>query len=76
MTKVVGYFLLVFSFLTWGAIALIPFFDVTAGKAAAIATGLVISGEGAFVLSIALLGKEVWNKIKSVLTRRTVNPEQ
>lgn len=64
MKKAIGYFLLVLSFITWGAIALVPFLDLSIGKATAYTTGLLIIGEIAFFLSMVLLGKDFLIKIK------------
>lgn len=65
MKKIIGYSLFVFSFITWAAIAILPFFDLSIALAAAITTGLLIVGEIAFYLSILLLGKEFLLKIKN-----------
>ena len=58
MKKAIGYSLFVLSFITWGAIALVPFLDLSIGMATASTTGLFIIGEIAFFLSMVLLGKE------------------
>jgi hypothetical protein len=63
MKKLIGYSLFVLSCITWGAIAMVPFLDVSIGMATAYTTGLVIVGEIAFFLSMALLGKEFLMKI-------------
>ena len=65
MKKVIGYFLFVLSFMAWAAIAILPFLNLSIEMGAAIATALIVGGEIAFVLSIALLGKEFLGKIKS-----------
>ncbi len=65
MKTVVGYFLFVFSFVAWAAIAILPFFDLSIAMASAITTGLIIAGEIAFYVSIVLLGKEFLIKIKN-----------
>lgn len=72
MKKVFGYVLLVLSFLAWGAIAALPLLDISIATAAAITTALVIGGEASFFLAIALLGREAWEKMKSVF-RKTRN---
>ena len=64
MKKAIGYSLFVLSFITWGAIAVVPFLDVSIGMATAYTTGLVIIGEIAFFLSMVLLGKDFLMKIK------------
>jgi hypothetical protein len=66
MRKALGYFLLLLSFLPWGAIAALPLFDISIGMAAGITTALIVSGEVSFFLGIALLGKEAWGKMKAV----------
>jgi hypothetical protein len=65
MKTIVGYFLFVFSFVAWAAIALLPFFDLSIAMASAITTGLIIAGEIAFYVSIVLLGKEFLIKVKN-----------
>ena len=65
MKKVIGYFLFVLSFMAWAAIAILPFLNLSIEMGAAITTALIVGGEIAFVLSIALLGKEFLGKIKS-----------
>ena len=65
MKKVIGYFLFVLSFMAWAAIAILPFLNLSLEMSAATTTALIVGGEIAFVLSIALLGKEFLGKIKS-----------
>ena len=65
MRHVIGYLLFVLSFMAWAAIAILPFLNLSIEMAAAITTALIVGGEIAFVLSIALLGKEFLGKIKS-----------
>jgi hypothetical protein len=65
MKKIIGYILFVISFLVWAAIAILPFFDLSIAMASAITTALIISGEIAFYVSIVLLGKEFFIKIKN-----------
>ena len=69
MLKLIGYTLFIYSWIAWAAIASLPFLGISLGLAAAITTGLLISGETAFVVSLALLGSEFWNKIKSFFSR-------
>lgn len=66
MKKVIGYFLFVISFLAWAAIAVLPFLNLSIEVGAAITTGLIVGGEIAFFLSIALLGKEFLEKFKNL----------
>ena len=70
MKKTFAYTLLALSVLAWGAIAALPFLDISIGKAAAITTALLIAGEVSFFVGIALLGKEAWEKVKSVFRRK------
>ena len=65
MKKTINYTLLILSFVGWAVIALLPFLDLTATQIAGATTGLIISAEVAFFASIALLGKEVWERIKA-----------
>ena len=55
--------------MAWAAIAILPFLNLTIEMAAAITAGLVVGGEVAFLLSIALLGKEFSAKIKDFFTK-------
>ena len=65
MRKACGYTLLTLSLLAWGAILSLPLFQISVGVAAALTTGLIIAGEVSFYIGIALLGKDVWGKIKA-----------
>ena len=69
MKKVIGYFLFVLSFMAWAAIASLPFLNLSIEKSAALTTALIVGGEIAFVISIALLGKDFLGKIKTFLNR-------
>jgi hypothetical protein len=69
MRHVIGYFLFVLSFMAWAAIAILPFLNLSIEMTAAITTALIVGGEIAFVLSIALLGKEFLGKIKSFFNK-------
>jgi hypothetical protein len=64
MKKVIGYILFVASFIAWAAIAILPFLSLSIEKVAAVTTILIVGGEVAFILSIALLGKEFLEKLK------------
>jgi hypothetical protein len=70
MRKAFGCFLLALSCITWGSIAALPLFEISVGEAAALTTGLIITGEVSFYFGIALLGKEVWEKIKAVFRNK------
>ena len=64
-TKIIGYVLFTMSFLIWGALFILPFFIKDLSKIIAVNTILFIISEGSFVLSILILGKAFWQKIKS-----------
>ena len=76
MKQAIGYSLFVLSFITWGAIAVVPFLDVSIEMATAYTTGLVIIGEIAFFLSMVLLGKEFLLKIKNFWVKLNVFQKQ
>ena len=76
MKKAIGYSLFVLSFITWGAIAVVPFLDISIGMATAYTTGLLITGEIAFFLSMVLLGKEFVMKIKIFWAKLNVFQKQ
>jgi len=69
MKKTFGYLFLIFSFVAWGAITLLPFIDISKSQVAGATTFLIISGELLFWSSIVLLGKEVWENIKGKFKR-------
>ena len=66
MRKTLGYVMLVIACLSWVAIPVLPFLGISLATAAAVTTGLIITGEVTFFAGIALLGKEAWKKIKAV----------
>jgi hypothetical protein len=67
MAKTAGYIILSVSVLLWLAIAVIPFLGYTKAQTAGIITGLIIAGEITFYLGIFLLGKTIYNALKSRL---------
>ena len=69
MKKAIGYLMFAISFMAWAAIAILPFVNVTIEMVAAITPGLVVGGEVAFLLSIALLGRAFLAKIKGFFIR-------
>lgn len=75
MKRIVGYVLFIFSFVTWGLITLLPFSGLTTGSASIAAGALFISGETAFWLSLILLGKEFWTRIKSWFSRKPTDKD-
>ena len=64
MKKIIGYIFFVASFVAWAAIAILPFLNLSIEMVAAVTTILIVGGEVAFILSIALLGKEFLEKLK------------
>lgn len=64
MKKIIGYIFFVASFVAWAAIAILPFLNLSIEMVAAVTTMLIVGGEVAFILSIALLGKEFSEKLK------------
>jgi len=67
--KLLGYGLLAICALAWLAVVLVPFLEVSLGQGAAIVTGLIVIGEGAFVVGVVLLGKDILNTLKTFITR-------
>ncbi len=65
--KILGFVLLSVSCILFILIPVVPWFDFTAGQVAGITAGLLIAGEILFYLSLAILGKSFYNKIKSRL---------
>lgn len=61
---VVGYGLMLASLLGWLAIPALAWFELDLAQAAAATTGLLIFAELAFWLSIVLLGRPAWERIK------------
>jgi len=70
MRKILGYTMLVISCLAWAVIVFLPFLNSSPTTIATFAAGLIITGEVTFFLGVALLGKEVWEKIKGVFKIR------
>lgn len=67
MIKITGYVLLVISCLLFIMIPVVPWFDLSKVQIAGITTGLVIAGEILFYLSLFILGKSFFDKIKARL---------
>lgn len=64
MVKTAGYTLFVLSCLAWLIILIIPFLGFSGGQTAGVITALIIIGELTFYVSILLLGKTFYNKIR------------
>jgi hypothetical protein len=65
--KILGFVLLSVSCILFILIPVVPWLGFTAGQIAGISAGLLIGGEILFYLSLAILGKSFYNKIKSRL---------
>lgn len=63
--KITGFVILIISCFLFILIPVVPWFGFTAAKVAGIATGLLITGEIMFYLSLFILGREFLSKIKS-----------
>lgn len=63
MKKYFGYILLALAVVCWVITPLIPIFKISAKTA--VITTLVVAGELFFIGALALLGKELWQKIKA-----------
>lgn len=67
MLKSIGYILLVISCLSFLSILIVPWVGFSKIQIAAITTGLIITGEILFYLSLIILGRSFWDKIKGKL---------
>jgi multisubunit Na+/H+ antiporter MnhE subunit len=67
MLKTIGYILLVVSCFLFLSILVVPWMGFSKIQIAGITTGLIIAGEILFYLSLFILGKSFWYKIKSKL---------
>lgn len=67
MTKTIGYILLLVSCLSFLMLLIVPWLGLPTIKIAGISTGLIIAGEILFYLSLFLLGRSFYDKIKSKL---------
>lgn len=67
MVKTVGYIILIISCLSFLMIPIVPWFGFSKIQLAGITTGLIIVGEILFYLSLFILGRSFYDKIKSKL---------
>ena len=67
MVKKIGFILLFISCLSFLSIIIIPLFEFSKSQIAGIITILIIAGELLFYLSIIILGKSYYAKIKNRL---------
>ncbi len=65
MKKALGYILFITSFLLWGFIAALPFFPLSIANIALLTTVILVISESLFAISLFILGKAFWEKIKS-----------
>jgi hypothetical protein len=65
--KTVGYIILLISCLSFLMILIVPWFGFSKLQLAGITTGLIIVGEILFYLSLFILGRSFYEKIKSKL---------
>jgi hypothetical protein len=70
MIKIIGYVLLAVSCLLFIMIPVVPWLDFSKAQMAGISTGLLIAGEVLFYLSLFILGRSFFDKIKARLKFR------
>ena len=70
MIKTLGYSLFVLCCLAWLMILVIPWLGFSKGETAGIITGLIIFGEVTFYVSIIILGKTFYSKIREKIRFR------
>ncbi len=78
MLKTIGYILFLISCLAFMMILIVPWIGFSKIQIAVIMTGLVIVSEACFYISLIILGKTFWIKIKSkfrFLKVKNDNPE-
>ncbi len=62
--RILGYVIFTISCILWLVPLCVGFFDMQAKQIALITTASFVLAEALFLLSIVILGKEFWNKIK------------
>lgn len=70
MVKTIGYIILIISCLSFLMILIVPWFGFSKIQIAGITTGLIIVGEVFFYLSLFILGRSFYEKLKSKLKFR------
>ena len=70
MVKTIGYTLFLISCLSFLMILIVPWLGFSKIQIAGITTGLIIAGEILFYLSLFILGRSFYDKIKSKLKFR------
>ncbi len=67
LLKIAGFIILSISCILFILIPVVPWFHFSAGQIAGITAGLLIAGEILFYLSLIILGRSFFDKIKSRL---------
>jgi hypothetical protein len=67
VVRIAGYIILGVSCILFLLIPVVPWLGLSAGKIAGISAGLLIAGEILFYLSLFILGRSFYDKIKSWL---------
>jgi hypothetical protein len=76
MIKIAGYIILGISCLLFILIPVVPWFDFSKSQIAGITAALLIAGEITFYLSLFILGRSFFDKIKSKFKfRKTKAPD-
>jgi len=65
LLRITGFVILAVSCILFILIPVVPWFDFSAAQIAGISAGLLIAGEILFYLSLFILGREFYDKIKS-----------
>ncbi len=82
MLKTIGYILFLVSCLSFLTILVLPWIGLSKTQIAGFTTGLIITGEVLFYLSLFILGRSFYDKVKSKLkfwkvkTNNTEPPNQ
>jgi hypothetical protein len=74
MIKITGFIILGVSCLLFIMIPVVPWFDLSKTQIAGIVTALIVTGEILFYLSLFILGKSFFEKIKARLKLRKAKP--
>lgn len=74
--RTVGYALLAVSMLAWPATLALPFFDVTLAEGAAIATSIVVGAQVLFLIGLALVGRDLWQRLVTLVRARIEKQKQ
>ena len=67
LLKIIGFIILSISCILFILIPVVPWFNFSAGQIAGITAGLLIAGEILFYLSLIILGRSFFDKIKNKL---------